>query len=163
VLSVRPEPVGAFVMRQAAVVGRTQDRLAAVAVVLVLVTTASTFLPWAGSGERWRTGYEVVEVADRAGVLPAGLAGVAPLWNLVPALAGAIVLAAALGRRLAHGALTTTMGVLVTIGSVAVRRSPLDTAAAVEVALVLGVVTALSGAAVAVTAREETGHERSTR
>jgi hypothetical protein len=127
----------------------------AVAVVLGLAATATTFLDWGRSGRRWRTSYELVDVADRAGVLPSDLAGVASLWYLVPALAGALLLAAALRRPLVAGILATTLGALVGTGSVLVVRSPLVTAHAVTAAVVLGAGTALMGAVVLVTARKE--------
>lgn len=125
------------------------------ATALGLLAAASTFAPWGRSGERWRTSYEIVDVAERAGVIPAGAASLAPLWYLVPALAGALLVAAALGRPHLVTALAGTLGALVGTGSVLVARSPLGTAATVPVAAVLGVATALCGAAVLVTARKE--------
>lgn len=130
-------------------------RLVAIATALGLAAAGLTFLPWARSGQRWRSSYEVVDVAARAGVLPDGLAGAAPVWYLVPALTGALLLAAALRRPLAAGALATTLGALVGTGSVLVHRSPLDAAAVVTAALALGAGTALCGAAVLGTVRKE--------
>lgn len=120
-----------------------------------MLATASTFLGWGRSGQRTRSSYELVDIADRAGVLPDTLAGIAPIWFLVPALCGLLVLAAA-GRchRLAGG-VATTLGVLVGTGAVLVERSPLVAVPAARAALVLAVCTALSGVAVLSTARKE--------
>ena len=122
----------------------------------MVVTTATTFLGWGRSGQRTRTSYELVDVAGRAGVLDGDLAWAAPVWFLVPAACGAALLALAVRRRTIAGALTTTLGALVGTGAVLVDRSPLVAQPAVGVAVVLGVVTALSGVAVVVTARKET-------
>jgi len=136
--------------------GRRGERSAQVAAALAVATTATTPLAWGGSGSRWRSSYEVVDVAERAGVLPEGVAGLAAVWYLVPALAGAVVLAAALRRPRLAGALATTLGALVGTGAFLVGRSPLVTAAAVPAAAVLGATTVLcGGAAVLVTARKE--------
>lgn len=132
-----------------------RGRLVVLAAGLGLLAAAVTALPWGRSGQRWRSSYEVVDVADRAGVVPDDLAPLAPLWYLVPALAGAVLVAAALRRHRIAGVLATTLGALVGTGSVLVARSPLVAAASVPVAAVLGVATALCGAAVLVTARKE--------
>lgn len=129
--------------------------LVALATALGLAATALTFLPWGRSGQRWRSSYEVVDVAGRAAVLPSGVAGLAPLWYLVPALAGALVLAAGLRRPRLAGAAATTLGGLVGTGSFLVGRSPLDTAAVVPAAMLLGVATTLCGAVVLGATREE--------
>ncbi|HSP04392.1 MAG TPA: hypothetical protein VLR27_12860, partial [Acidimicrobiales bacterium] len=67
------EPIGALVsvVEQARDVTTAQRRDLAgwVAGLLALVTTAATFLDWGRSGQRVRTSYELVDVADRAGVL----------------------------------------------------------------------------------------------
>lgn len=120
-----------------------------------LLATAATFLGWGRSGRRTRSSYELVDVADRAGVVPDALAGIAPIWYLVPALCGLLVLAAALRRHRVAGAAATTLGALVGTGAVLVERSPLVAAPAARVAVVLAVCTVLSGAAVLVTARKE--------
>lgn len=123
---------------------------------LVLTTTATTFLGWGRSGQRTRTSYELVDVAGRAGVLHEDISWAAPLWFLVPAACGLVLVALAAHRRAIAGALTTTLGALVGMGATLVDRSPLVAEPAVRVAVVLGGVTALSGVAVLVTARKET-------
>jgi hypothetical protein len=135
---------------------RRRDLAGWVAGVLTLVTTATTFLGWGRSGQRVRTSYELVDVADRAGVLADDAAWAAPLWFLGPAACGAVLVALAAHRRALAGALTTTLGALVGTGAVLVDRSPLVAEPAVGVAVVLGAATALSGVAVLVTARKET-------
>lgn len=127
-----------------------------VPVALVLATTATTFLQWARSGERSRSSYELVDVADRAGVLPDRVAGVAPLWFLVPAAGGLVILAVAARRHAMAGALMTTLGALVGTGAILVARSPLVAGPAVVVAGMLGACTVLSGVAVLGAARKET-------
>lgn len=125
--------------------------------VLALVTTASTFLGWGRSGQRTRSSYDLVDVAARAGVLDDDLAWAAPLWFLVPAACGLALVALAAHRHLVAGAITTTLGALVGMGAILVDRSPLVAEPAVGVAVVLGGATVLSGVAVVVTARKETG------
>jgi hypothetical protein len=134
---------------------RRTDLLAVVAAGSGLLATAITFLGWGRSGRRTRTSYELVDIADRAGVLPDTLAGIAPIWYLVPALCGLLVLAAAVRRHRIAGAAATTLGALVGTGAVLVERSPLVAAPAARAALVLAVCTVLSGAAVLGTARKE--------
>lgn len=125
------------------------------AAALVLATTATTFLDWGRSGERSRTSYELVDVADRAGVLPDDVAGVAALWFLLPAACGLAILAVASRRHALAGVVTTTLGALVGTGAILVDRSPLIAAPAVAVAAVLGACTVLSGFVVLGTARKE--------
>ena len=123
---------------------------------LGLAAALATALPFGRSGQRWRSSYELVDVAGAAGVLPDGVAGLAPLWFLVPALAGAALVAAALRRPAVAGGLATTLGALVGTGSILVGRSPLGTGPAVVAALVLGAGTTLSGAVALGAARKET-------
>lgn len=118
-----------------------------------LLAAGTTALDWARSGQRWRSSFELVDVAERAGVLPDRAAGLAPLWYLVPALAGALLVAAGLRRHALAGGAATTLGALVGTGSFLVERSPLVPGPAVTTALVLGTVTAIGGLAVLATAR----------
>jgi hypothetical protein len=135
---------------------RARDLLALTASVLAVATTVTTFAGWGTSGERTRTSYELVEAADRAGVLDDGVAWAAPLWFLVPAACGLALVAFATRRHVTAGLAATTLGALVGTGAVLVDRSPLVAEPAVGVAVVLGTGTALSGVAVLVTARKET-------
>jgi len=129
------------------------DRVAGAVTACGLATTVTTALDWGRSGQRWRSSYELVEVAGQAGVLPDRAAGAAQAWFLVPALAGVLLLAAALRRHVLAGGAATTLGALVGIGSFLVGRSPLVPGPAATAALVLGAVTAIGGVAVLVTAR----------
>jgi hypothetical protein len=134
---------------------RTSEVAAAVAAALGVLAAAVTPLPFARSGTRWRSSYELVDIAERAGVLPDAIAGLAPLWFLVPALAGAAVVAAALRRPAIAGGLATTLGALVGTGSLLTWRSSLTTGAVVVVAIVLGAATTLGGAVALGAARKE--------
>lgn len=134
---------------------RRSDVAAGVAAGAGVLAAAVTALPFGRSGQRWRSSYELVDVAAAAGVLPDGVAGIAPLWYLVPALAGAVVVAAALRRPRIAGGVATTLGALVGTGSILVGRSPLATGPAVVAALVLGAGTTLCGAIALGTARKE--------
>lgn len=154
------EPIGALVsaveQARGVTAARRRDLAAWAAGLLALVTTVTTFLGWGRSGQRVRTSYELVDVADRAGVLADDAAWAAPLWFLAPAACGAVLVALAAHRHAIAGALTTTLGALVGTGAILVDRSPLVAEPAVGVAVVLGGATALSGVAVLVTARKET-------
>lgn len=118
---------------------------------LSVTTTAATFGGWGRSGARMRSSYELVDVAERAGVLPDGVAALAWVWFLVPALCGAVLVAVALERGMTVGAGATTLGVLVGVGATLVLRSPLAAGTAAIGALVLGACTALAGVGLLVT------------
>ncbi len=100
-----------------------------------------------------RSSYELVDVAERAGVLPGDLGVLAPAWFLVPALCGLVLVALALDRRMTLGVGSTTLGVLVGTGAVLVMRSPLATAPAAIGGLLLGCCTAVGGLAVLASGR----------
>lgn len=100
-----------------------------------------------------RSSYELIDVADRAGVLPDRIAALAAGWFLVPALCGLVLLALALDRGVTVGVGATTLGVLVGVGAILVLRSPLAVGAAAVGALVLGACTAAGGTALLVTRR----------
>ncbi len=113
-------------------------------------------MAWGRSGDRSRSSYELVDVADRAGVLPERIAGLAPVWFLVPAVCGVVVIAVAARRRALAGLATTTLGALVGTGAILVARSPLVAEPAVLAAAVLGACTVLNGVVVLGTTRKET-------
>lgn len=108
-------------------------------------TTVATFLPWASSGARTRTSYEIVDVAERAGVLSDSTEAVAGLWYLVPVVCGlALVGVAARSVRLVT--LTAgTIGLTVVAGGMLVARSPLGAEPGLFLATGLGVVAIASG------------------
>lgn len=134
---------------------RRHDLAALSAGLLAVATTVATFLGWGRSGERSRTSYELVDAADRAGVLPDAWAWSAPLLYLAPAACGVVLVALAARRTPIAGVAATTLGALVGTAAVLVIRSPLAAEPAAWAAVVLGVGTTLGGVAVLVTAQEE--------
>lgn len=116
-----------------------------VAVVATVATASTTMAPWARSGNRVRTSYDLVEVVGRAGVVPDRYDWFASAWLAVPALCGLVLVMAALGRRHAAAVLATTLGALVGIGGVLVLRSPLVAEFGARGGTVLGAVTVLAG------------------
>ncbi|MDZ7676865.1 MAG: hypothetical protein U5K30_17595 [Acidimicrobiales bacterium] len=114
---------------------------------LTTVTTVLTALPWGSSGDRARSSYQIIEVVERAGVMPSSTAGLAPVWLFVPALCGAAVLAAAFhAPRLAAG-LAGTLGSMVVVGGVLVARSPLITEPAATASVLAGTGTTATAVA----------------
>ena len=90
-----------------------------------LAVAGAGFLPWAASGRRQRSSYELVGVVDRLDVLDGVAATATTAWYLAPVLAAVVWLAAATGR---HGIARGVAAVLAAGGTalaVAVRRSPL--------------------------------------
>ena len=118
-----------------------------------LVTTAATFAPWATSGTRTRSSYEVVDVADRAGVVPASLAPLAPTWFLIPLLCGLVLVATASSRVRLSAVGAGTLGALVAVGGVLVARSPLVVEPGATIGSAAGVCTVSAAIVVLVTAR----------
>lgn len=127
-----------------------------VAGVLAVATTLITFLAWGRSGQRSRSSYQLVEVADRAGVLPDRWASAANLLYLAPAACGLVLVGLASRRHALAGVATTTLGALVGTAAILVARSPLVVESAARAAVLLGAGTTLSGIAVLRTARKET-------
>jgi len=90
-----------------------------------LFVTFAGFLPWGASGRRERTSFELIAVLDRLEVLDGAGAAAAKAWYLAPFLAGATLVAAALGRRaLAHVLAAVVAGGGATL-AVLTRRSAL--------------------------------------
>ena len=122
---------------------------------LALLTTASTFAPWGTSGTRSRNSYAIVDIADRAGVVPSSMAAIAVAWFLIPALCG-LVLVTIASRRVRLGAFcTSTLGALVAVGGVLVARSPLAVEPGATLGTAAGACTVLASVAVWVTHRDE--------
>ena len=136
--------------------GRRPDLATWAATGLAVATTIATFLGWGRSGQRSRSSYELVDVADRAGVIPDAWSWSAPLLYLAPAACGVVLVASALRRATIAGVAATTLGALVGTASVLVIRSPLVAEPAAWAGLVLGAGTALGGVAVLGTAEKET-------
>lgn len=116
------------------------------------IATISTFGPWATSGARARSSYGLVDVAERAGVVPAWVAPYTWTWFLVPVLCGAVLVAVALRRVRLAAIAAATLGTLVTTGGVLVARSPLVIEPAAIIGAATGGVTVVTGVAVHVTA-----------
>lgn len=107
--------------------------------------TAATFLPWATSGTRTRSSYELVDVAGRAGVLSESTEVLANLWFLVPLACGLAVVGVAVRSVLLITATAGTIGVTVVAGGLLVARSPLGAEPGLFIAVGLGVVAAATG------------------
>lgn len=120
-----------------------------------LIATTSTFGPWGASGARVRTSYEVVQIAEQAGVLAPRLAPLTVVWFLVPMLCGLLLVAVASRRRRWSGLAAITLGALVTAGGVLVARSPLVTEPGAIIGALAGGCTMLAGVVVLVTARND--------
>lgn len=97
---------------------------------LVLLVIGS-FMPWARSGTRQRSSYELVRVADRLDLLPGGWqAGAARAWFAVP-LVAVLAATAPLWRpplvRRAGSIAAVLVSVFALVLVVIVHRSPLST------------------------------------
>lgn len=113
---------------------------------LTLATTAVTFGPYARSGTRVRSSYELVDVASQADLVPAPFDRFAPIWFLVPALCGGVLIAFSTQRHRLAGSGAITLGALVVASGVLVQRSALVLEPAGIAAVPLGVLTAIGGA-----------------
>ena len=122
---------------------------------LALLTTASTFAPWGTSGTRSRSSYDIVDIADRAGVVPSSMATLAVGWFLIPALCGLVLIAAAWRRVRLGACCATSLGALVAVGGVLVARSPLAVEPGATLGTAAGACTVLASVAVWVTHRDE--------
>ena len=119
--------------------------IASIAVTGTAATTLATFLPWASSGARTRTSYEIVDVVERAGVLSDSTEALAGLWYLVPIVCGLALVGVAI-RSVRLVTLTAgTLGLTVVAGGMLVARSPLGAEPGLYLAAGLGVVTIASG------------------
>lgn len=118
---------------------------ASLAAAATAATTVATFLPWASSGARTRTSYEIIDVAERAGVLSDSTEALAGLWYLVPVVCGLALLGVAV-RSVRLVTLTAgTIGLTVVAGGMLVARSPLGAEPGLFLATGLGVVAIASG------------------
>jgi hypothetical protein len=113
----------------------------------------ASFLPWATSGERARTSYELTRVAVRFDLLPTGVAALAPIWYLVPALVGAAWLARSMDRRSLTSIFCVVVGLLSVVAAMLTLRSPLVTEAGTVLAMGSGLLAAGAGTMHLVTVR----------
>jgi hypothetical protein len=93
----------------------------------VVVAGVGSLLPFATSGERSRSSYELVSLARRLEVVPEGWPGAATrLWFAVPLVLVACWLLVLIGRTPAAAWCGLAAAAILTAGLVAVWRSPLD-------------------------------------
>ena len=118
---------------------------------LALAATATTFAPWGRSGRRVRNSYRLVDVVERAGVLPHDVAGWSVVWFFVPALCGVALVAFALHRDAVAYAATASLGALVAVGGALVARSPLVLESGAALGTLTGICAMLAGTAALVT------------
>jgi hypothetical protein len=103
------------------------------------------------TGERTRTSYELAALADRLGVLPAGVATVAVRgWVVVPLLAAAAVAALALGRTTVGGVLAAVTGLYSLVLAWLVEASRLKADIGGPVSVAGGIIASLGGIALVV-------------
>lgn len=117
---------------------------------VTLAATAVTFGPYARSGTRVRSSYELVDVAAQADLVPAPLDRFAVLWFLVPALCGVVLITFSTQRHRVAGSAAITLGALVAASGALVQRSALVLEPAGMAAVPLGVLTVIAGATVVV-------------
>jgi len=134
------------------------DRAGLVALASATVVLGVSFLPWATSGSRPRTSYELVGVAVRFDLVPSDLEPFARLWFLVPALVGVGWLAEASGRTSTAAIVCVAVGLLSVVAAALTMQSPLATEAGAVVALGSGVLAVGAGTVHLLFAR--THHDR---
>jgi hypothetical protein len=116
-----------------------------VTVAAALVVVMAAFLPWGRSGEADRSSFELVQAADRLGVLTGRTRHLAVAWYLLPALVALLWIAATLRRPVAVAALGLAAGGLAVAGAAVVLASPLKIGPGVPIAGAAGV-AAVAGA-----------------
>ncbi|MGK2930052.1 MAG: hypothetical protein ACSLFO_10800 [Acidimicrobiales bacterium] len=132
----------------------------ALCVGLAVVTTATTFVPWGASGDKVRSSYAIVDIAERGGVLSAAASSLSVLWYFVPVLCGVVLISAAVRTVVITGVAATTLGALVAIGGMLVVRSPLVTEPGAVIGASAGVCTVLAGVATLTTNSMRRNDER---
>ena len=129
------------------------DRSGLAALAGASVVAVAAFLPWATSGQRTRTSYELTGVAVRFDLLPSRLEPLAPIWYLVPALVGGAWLAWSMDKPALTGIFCVVVGVLSVIAATLTLRSPLVTEAGTVLAMGSGMLAAVAGSMTLVTVR----------
>jgi hypothetical protein len=124
--------------------------------VSVVITGVGTFLPFATSGERSRTSFELVSLARRLEMVPDRWPSAASrVWFALPLLLVLCWLLVVTDRTVAGAWCALAACVVATAGLVAVWRSPLDAAAGWFVA-VGGTVGMISSASIVLATRQQT-------
>ncbi len=125
--------------------------------VSIVCTGVGTFLPFARSGERSRSSYELVSLARRLDLVPDRWPGTATrVWFAVPLLLVACWLLVVTGREVAGAMCALVVSALALSALAAVWRSPLAVAAGWTVTA-LGVAGLVFSAAVVLTTRRQGG------
>jgi hypothetical protein len=129
-------------------------RPAATALVLAgaVGVAGASFLPWVRSGSAHRSSYEVVEAADRLGVVSGTGALAVRAWFLLPLVVAGACLAASLGRAGPAVALGGLAGAAAALLAYLVGRSPLTTGVGWTATLAAAAVV-LAGAALSAVGR----------
>lgn len=123
----------------------------------VVCTGIGTLLPFARSGERSRSSYELVSLARRLDLVPDRWPGaVTRVWFAMPLLLVVCWLLVVTGREVAGAACALAVSVLALGALIAVWRSPLAVAAG-WIVTSLGVVGLISSAVVVLTTRRQGG------
>lgn len=117
---------------------------------LEVLTVATAFLPWAGSGESRRSSFRLLRDLAGIGVLD-GVAAttVRVAWVLLPAVATVSVLLLVSGRHRGGAALGCVCALLATTGAAAMQFSPLVVLPGARVALGVAAATGATGLVVA--------------
>ena len=113
--------------------------------VAATVALGASFLPWASSGDRARTSYELTRVAVRFDLVPPDLDAFAQVWFLMPALVGVAWLARASGRDAMATTVCVVVGLLSVVAATLTMQSPLAAEAGAVVAMGSGVLAAGAG------------------
>ena len=111
-----------------------------------LLVALASFLPWGQSGQSERTSYELVAVAHRLELLPAGVAGGRVLWYCVPALVAASFLTWVLEKRVVATTLSALVGLLAAVAALLIARSPVTVRSGAVLAGGAGVAAIIGGA-----------------
>jgi hypothetical protein len=129
---------------------RSAPRLArAAALGGATLVALSLALPWGASGRRWRTAIELLRLARRLDVASGAAASVLIVAGLlVPVLAAAAWVAAALDNRPVTAALTGSVALIAIALGYAVVRSPLKLGAGMPIGMGAGALALIGAIAV---------------
>lgn len=134
-------------------VGPARPAATALALGGAVGVVAASFLPWVRSGSVHRSSYEVVEAAERLGVLSGSGALAVRAWFLLPLVVAGACLAASLGRARLGVGLCVLAAAAAALLAYLVGRSALTTEVGWTATLVAGGVV-LVGAALSFVARK---------